>query len=215
MKYINKKKEPKSLTEYRMEEGAVYDGSGFKNVKIDIKMQLLIEQGYLCAYCMQRIDFNNMKVEHFLCQSKYSDEQLNYMNLLGCCLGGESNIKRNQTCDTRKGALDVLFSPAISSHNIEIKLKYNTLSGKIESEDKVFNEQLQCVLNLNDHRLISNRKNSLIAVENILGNKSGCRTKGQIQNIINSYEKVDGDNKFKEYYGIVLFYLKKKLSKIK
>jgi len=81
MLYIKKGHEPDSLTKYRKEKFAYYDG--FKE-KDDIRKYLLEEQGYLCAYCMRRIDMEHMKIEHWYPEDLLSDiECLDYKNMLG------------------------------------------------------------------------------------------------------------------------------------
>ena len=57
MIYIQKGKEPASLTAYKKQAHAYYDGCN----KDDIRENLLREQGYLCAYCMRRIEKEKMK----------------------------------------------------------------------------------------------------------------------------------------------------------
>lgn len=61
MRYITKGREPSSLTQYKKQSGAYFDGTN----KEDIRQALLEEQGYLCAYCMCRISAENMKIEHW------------------------------------------------------------------------------------------------------------------------------------------------------
>ena len=54
MRYIPKKSnnEPDSLRATRLTDGATYDECN----KNDVREALLNEQGYLCAYCMRRIE---------------------------------------------------------------------------------------------------------------------------------------------------------------
>ena len=59
MLFIRKGSEPDSLIKYRKEKFAYYDGYEKKD---DIRKKLLEEQGYLCAYCMRRINIKNMKI---------------------------------------------------------------------------------------------------------------------------------------------------------
>lgn len=59
MRYITKGREPSSLTQYKKQSGAYFDGVN----KEDIRQALLEEQGYLCAYCMRRISAENMKID--------------------------------------------------------------------------------------------------------------------------------------------------------
>lgn len=65
MIFINKNEEPKSLTEYRNQPGAVWDGENFTPIKDQIRLSLLREQRFLCCYCMSRIDEDTMKIEHW------------------------------------------------------------------------------------------------------------------------------------------------------
>lgn len=61
MIYIQKAREPHSLTQYKKQENANY-GNLPSNVKDDIRLSLLKEQGFLCAYCSRRIKSNQMKI---------------------------------------------------------------------------------------------------------------------------------------------------------
>lgn len=83
MLYIQKRQEPSSLTKYRKQKFAYYDGYPDKD---DIREQLLEEQGHLCAYCMRRIDKEHMKIEHWYPEDRLTDaERLEYRNMLGAC----------------------------------------------------------------------------------------------------------------------------------
>jgi uncharacterized protein (TIGR02646 family) len=101
MKYIRKDhlKEPISLREFReTTPNAAYDGL-HGDVKETLRLILLEEQGFLCAYCMGRIsnDRNNMEIEHYVTQKRHlnspfseqehKDQELRYLNMLGTCNG--------------------------------------------------------------------------------------------------------------------------------
>jgi uncharacterized protein (TIGR02646 family) len=86
-----------------------------------LRMQLLQEQKYLCAYCGQELlvveNENNvpqMKTEHFVPQNDVLENDLNYQNLLGCCLGRD-NMPGENHCDSMKGnaTFKHLENPAI------------------------------------------------------------------------------------------------------
>jgi hypothetical protein len=62
-----------------------------------------------------------MKIEHWQCRSRYDDQQLNYRNLLGACLGGHGQPLHLQHCDTRKGDSDLQWNPADAAHHIETR----------------------------------------------------------------------------------------------
>ena len=156
MRAITKGREPPSLTEHRRASHGDY---GNYQDKSSLRESLVSEQRGLCCYCMSRIQpsTNKMKIEHWRCQARYPDEQLNYRNLLGACLGGEGHPFRLQYCDTRKGDDDLLWNPADPAHAIEARVRYD-LDGTIESNNEVFNTQLNQILNLNLPFLKENRK---------------------------------------------------------
>lgn len=155
---IIKTKGPNSLTQYKSQPDAEYDGGGFTTVKDDIRTCLLSEQGYVCAYCMRRIVNDNLKtkIEHWQPQSIYKERQLDYSNLLACCDGGEGAPLANRTCDTRKGNLTIRYNPADGAVDIGTKIKFKS-SGKVESTDSSFNNDINSTLNLNNPRLVKNR----------------------------------------------------------
>lgn len=108
MKYINKRnKEPKELTEYREgTPGVTYDDLG-KERKDIIRNSLLDEQGYICAYCMGRIDINSCTIEHYISQTRHDDspfteeehkrQSLLYSNMYGVC------VNDCKHCDKSRG----------------------------------------------------------------------------------------------------------------
>jgi uncharacterized protein (TIGR02646 family) len=76
--------------------------------KSDIRDALLVEQHYLCAYCMKRIqnDALHMTIEHFLPLSQDKERALDYRNFLGVCKGGKDIVGergRVLCCDASKG----------------------------------------------------------------------------------------------------------------
>lgn len=209
---IVKGREPTSLQHYRLQPNAVYDGSQFTPVKADIRTQLLKEQGYICAYCMQRIvdDQFTTKVEHWHCQDNYTDKQLNYPNMLAVCSG---NTQGCLHCDTKKANHDIKYNPAEPTHHIESKIRYS-MAGKIQSDELDFNQELNDILGLNCSRLIENRKATIDAVQlKIKQNKAhGIRIKRGVNDEIKKWTSIDGDGCKKPYYGVALYFLRKKHS---
>lgn len=210
MRQIIKNREPQELFVYKKQKNAIYDGPNFTEVKAKIRLSLLSEQGYLCAYCMERIDINKMKVEHWACQHGHEDMQLDYNNLLGCCLGHEGNSPKEQTCDTRKGGDEIKFSPANPEHRINDIIKYD-VQGKISSTDDEFDIHLNRYLNLNKDRLKLNRRTVLEVIQAELSKKIGSRKASEIQKIIDFYSNKNESGFFKPYYGVILYYLQRKL----
>lgn len=162
MRQIVKGAEPASLTAHRQTLHCDYDNYGPKD---DLRHALVTEQRGLCCYCMGRVHNGptTMKIEHWRCQSSHPDEQLNYRNLLGACLGGNGQPPHLQHCDTRKGDSDLQWNPADAAHHIETRVRYE-LDGSIRADDAVFDVQLTDVLNLNLPVLKNNRKSVYDAV---------------------------------------------------
>lgn len=162
MRAITKGPEPASLTAHRQTPHSDYENYVPKD---DLRHALITEQRGLCCYCMGRI-YNGsatMKIEHWRCQASNAAEQLNYQNLLGACLGGPGQPAHLQHCDTSKGDQDLEWNPAVPSHHIETRIRYE-LDGSIHADDAVFDNQLNQVLNLNLPLLKNNRKGILDAV---------------------------------------------------
>lgn len=146
MIYIHKTAEPNSLTEYKKQSGAYYDG--FKN-KDDIRRKLLEEQGYLCAYCMRRIpNVDLCTIEHYKSQQLCTpSEALDYNNMLGVCTIDRNQRKQFQTCDSHRGSTPLTVNPLNEKSLCQIY--YEEQTGKIHSMNKSIDFDLDNTLNLN------------------------------------------------------------------
>ena len=167
MRTIVKQQEPASLTQHRLtppRDGYIPDYDNFPD-KDTLRDGLVREQRGLCCYCMRAISNNprEMKVEHWKCQSRFPEQQLDHRNILAACRGGEGMPKDLQHCDTRKGDKDLKWNPANSRHRIEARLRY-AADGRVESGSDEFNSQLEEVLNLNLPLLMTHRKRILDAI---------------------------------------------------
>lgn len=220
MRYIEKHAEPKSLTEYKKQANAYYDGCN----KADIRKRLLEDQGYLCAYCMRRINEGEggivpMKIEHWLPESQCSEaEKLDFRNMLGVCLGNADHPYACTTCDSHRGDERLTINPL--DENLVQKISYDTRTGRIYSKEKAINHDLKDTLNLNyegsDFSLCENRRHALELclhyMQKKAKNKAGTWQASLLQHTLDLYEKKDKEGKYKEYSGIVIWYLKKKLA---
>lgn len=143
MKYINKQiaLEPQTLALYRnTTPNANY--KGFVDTDSLLKQALLLEQGYLCGYCMKKIPEANGKyvsVEHYISQEKHADSNLTalrhklfslrYNNMLAVC------VNNGLHCDKSRG--NIPFKVLNPHHNLcEQRVKY-TLADKVESKNNV------------------------------------------------------------------------------
>lgn len=216
MLYIQKKQEPASLTKYRKQKFAYFDGYPDKD---DVREQLLEEQGHLCAYCMRRIDKDHMKIEHWYPEDRLNDiERLDYKNMLGACEGHIAGSKgADDTCDTHKGNDLIVVNP---QDKVTLdKIEYRTATGEIFSEDEYIQKDLHITLNLNSekHQLMRNRKDTLNAVISEMRKlqQNGNWSRKLIETMLSFYQGTDPNGKKKEYAGIVVWYLQKKLSQSK
>lgn len=216
MIWIQKGKEPTILQEYRCKPGANFDG--FQNPGKDIvRESLLHEQGYICAYCMKSIhNDTSTKIEHY--HKRNQDNQLTYTNLLVVCDGTQKHLgklrRRDLTCDSFKGNLPLAVNPCIK-HHIDT-IYYNFHSGEILSRDLVYNKDLNDVLNLNNPRLMDNRKAALKEIKTKLvrvSQQDQTKFKTTIEKLYKTYSKLDVKNP--SYVGIILAYLERKLKVLK
>lgn len=206
MLLIKKGREPNSLTEYKKQNNAYYDGCN----KEDIREALLKEQGYLCAYCMKRISKDNMKIEHYNPQSNTnSKDALDYNNMLAVCDGNKSaKSKKEQTCDAHKGNTKLIVNPLLKS---SIKLIHYDHDGKIYSDDSIINNDLDKTLNLNCELVLlkTNRKSALDSLKKYLSDKKskGIWKKTFLRKIKRLYEQPNENGELRPYSGIILYYL--------
>jgi uncharacterized protein (TIGR02646 family) len=213
MKKIIKQSEPRSLVKHRSKQRA-NQNADYENYpeKDDLRKSLLEEQGYICCYCMSRITSEQMKIEHWKPQTKYTSLQLDYRNLLGACKGGEGSRLQKQHCDTRKGESEITVNPIEGDKNCENLIRYRP-DGEIYSTDESINLDLNKTLNLNLEFLKKNRKVALDVVLDQLRKKfpNTTWTANIRQKVINDLSDKDANGYYSEYCQIAIWYLKYKL----
>ncbi len=215
---IQKNTSPQSLSQYKRESisqygeslnaGNIFDDFRYKP---ELRTALAIEQGYVCAYCMSRIEDDQLetKIEHCHSQSEYPSEKLDYNNLLLCCPGNSGKRARDQYCDTKKDAISLSYNPADQSKDLKILIRYQSSDGTIYSEHSGLNTELNDVLNLNHVRLMSNRKKVIMAVDEALRKKPGLRSLGELVRLMNKWKGKNQEGQYQEYYGVALYRLSK------
>ena len=212
MRAITKGTEPASLTSHRKTPHSDYGNYADKDVLRDA---LVTEQGGICCYCMGRIRSGptTMKIEHWRSKSHYPDQQLEYRNLLGACLGGEGQPPSRQYCDTRKGDRDLLCNPADPDHHIETRLRYE-IDGSIRSDEGELDVQIENILNLNLASLKNKRKGVLSAIldwwREHIRDLPKSRQRRLLQNERDQH--VSGTVEFVPYCQVIVWWLDQKIA---
>lgn len=219
MLYIEKQREPIELTNEKRNGLKSYNDMS-SNTKTKIRKTLLREQGHLCAYCMQRIDLQNMTIEHYIPQNPSDREvddmlSIDYNNMLAVCSGNtnEPHRKNDLTCDKHRGNIPLTVDPR-DEYSIA-KICYQD-DGTIYSLDAEINRDLDETLNLNCEATLfkQNRKSVLDVVkQGILKRSAENRiTKRQLE-IMLAKLQTKNDEKYVPFCGIAIWYLRKKLSR--
>lgn len=227
MIWIQKKREPCELTEYRQLPHASYqdmhgaptkrtapDGS-HKDVYSVVLNSLMQEQSYICAYCMRRIPERDTKlivkatIEHISPQSIEPGQALDYRNMLAVCNGNrDAQLNCNKTCDAHRGNTPLYVNPLKPDTLVTIQYKRD---GTIYSDDPRVQHDLNDTLNLNsdgdNRRLKENRKKALQALSKHIKRKYPT---GNIQAYCkHKLERLQNEAVKTEYVGILLYWLEK------
>ncbi|MEN6427284.1 MAG: retron system putative HNH endonuclease [Phycisphaerales bacterium] len=214
MRGITKGPEPPTLTAHRQTPHCDYDNYTDKD---SLRHALVTEQRGICCYCMGRIHNGpaTMRIEHWRCQSHYPDEQLNYKNLLGACLGGDGQPAHLQHCDTRKADQDLRWNPADPGHHIETRARYEP-DGGIRSDDAGFSREIEEVLNLNLPIIKNNRKGVLDAVLNwwTVQVRGLPRTLQKRRIEHERDRRVNGTNELEPYSQVAVWWLEQRLARM-
>ena len=203
---IIKQREPNQWKERCSTPGATFEAVP------ELITSLLEEQGYICAYCTRRIpqrDTNSNekhRIEHIKCQERYPEHQLRYSNIVICCPGA---IDNDYHCDKKKGNSDITF--ALFTDTFFETLGYSTFDGRIRTSNPSWNNEINSILNLNNKLLMKNRKEALDGVINMMGRDKW--TVGDKRHHINIWENKDISGKYKAYCGIILWFLRKNLTR--
>lgn len=208
---IEKTKEPESWLLHRLTPGAKYEPTA------DLRKSLLTDQGYVCAYCMRRIPVadkganETSHIEHVRPQSCLTNkEAMDYDNMVICCPGAiNSTSAKLCHCDRHKRETPISFSPF--DENFISTISYSG-DGTIKSSNPVYDKELNEVLNLNVDILKANRKE----VRKKLTASFGKRQikKSDLEKILKIYSSKDVAGMRKEYCGVVIHYLTRRLNRI-
>lgn len=241
MIYIKKNSPPKKFVEFVQKNKHAHFDDMPSDIKQILRDSLLKEQGYLCAYCMSRIDNANTKIEHYV--PRNNENELDYKNLLAVCEGKSfDNEKKHQHCDTQKGNRTLQIDPQNEFHISQISYKPD---GTIYSKDGKFDDDLNLILNLNgivpkkcedkfEHNiknkkqyndkyndvgyLKESRKRALQALTNKIDQinkkfKDKTVTFNFFKKALKRYTSLNEKGELQPFCGILIEYLEKKINK--
>lgn len=209
---IKKNNPPKEFTRFTIQNPDAHFDDMPANVKDALRKSLLEEQGYLCAYCMARIN-KNVKIEHYV--PRNDTNELDYDNLLAVCMGNEGRPRKEQHCDTHKGDSELNIDPQNSVHIQQIGYKPD---GTIHaSGNQAFEKDLNDILNLNYRYgyIKTNRKAALDKIKADIHKKLGDKSALQsyLKKMLEFYATLH-NGEFREYSGIITDYLRKRIKRL-
>lgn len=193
-----------------------------------LREQLLEEQKYLCAYCGQKIlmvenEYGNaqMKTEHFNPQNGTPENDLDYQNLLACCLGNDKKKGENH-CDSMKGDGKLLaitnpstwqFRDTDIIYSIKIRSEEVLLFSSNDNKNKDLTGKSNGCLNLNHDSL---RKERFSVYKNEIQRKLGSDIRQwkpeQVESLISHYSDLS-DGQYKAFKDFVIWILEEWINK--
>jgi len=153
-----------------------------------------------------------MKIEHWHSRSGFPQEELDYENLLGACLGNKGKQRTEEHCDTKKGERNLSRNPANPSHDVERWITYLG-DGTISSSDPAFDRELNDVLNLNLPFLKNNRKQTLDAFTKSLGKRT--YSPRNFEYLLKKWNGELDTEDLNLFCQVIVYWLRKKLARVK
>ena len=212
MKYIQKQKEPSSLTAWNQKQSkkaSISNWSSFtKSVKNDVYQSLLEEQGYICCYCGISISRKNCHIEHYRPKSKYQDLTFEYTNLIASCQG-EDEIKptRPVHCGHKKtNWFDEEFMLSPLKPDCASYFRYSGAGDILPANDPKKETAAETTIEhlaLNINKL---RKMRRIAVDAVLEAIEGLSSE-EIEELAKGYQKVDSQGKNTPFVSAIAYFL--------
>lgn len=199
-------------------------------IRNEVLTSLLEEQGYLCAYCMQKISLSNASIEHIIGQKYVKDgvelgkkHQINYDNFVAVCEG--KSCKGNLHCD--KSRADYQKERQLFANPLENRIMQNirfnskgliyykdfieietikTLNNHTNlDEDSNIRYDIHKVLNLNCQNLKARREAIINALKRLTNNWT---KKGRIETELSKYQRKQSDG-YIEFCQVAIYFLNK------
>lgn len=203
--------EPDELKSMRSTPDASYGSLGTSE-KDPLRAALVRDQGFLCAYCQQRIQPSpdSMDVEHWLAQSKHKEEDRTWSHMLGVCKGVMKVAgKPVQHCDRARGNSPLFLHPVEGMGPDPCALLHYDEQGRIWSKDERAQRDIR-TLNLDGDEevniLRSNRKAAAGELQRQV-TKRGCSL-GSIDQLLRVYQ-LQGGTKASTFLELTRYLLRK------
>ncbi len=216
MKHSAKRPPPGVLTEWLALANDDWspDWDNFQNPqKGAVHRALLIEQGYVCAYCGRglKADGGDSHIEHFWPRARYPGCALDYGNLYASC-GPAAEKGASKTCGDAKGDWhDPGNQDLFPSHpRCEQRFRYggNGQAAPFDGADALVGTMIT-VLNLNEGSLALERKAIIAALEEaILGGEIDVAGKARE---IALWRALDGAGRAKSLGHVAAVYLEQEI----
>jgi uncharacterized protein (TIGR02646 family) len=198
--------EPPALLAYRKTADPNRSYAAFPS-KDALREPLLEDQGWLCCYCMRRIDAGDMKIEHYRSQHRHRTQDLDWSNLLAACSGGEGRPPASQTCDTRKADDDLVLDPRTES----VRAIRYLGSGRLVVDDRAHTDDVERRLNLNATELRQARAQAIDNLRRELSRRFGSSSwrRQDLQRYLDALRRL---RPFPEFLAVYEYWLEKKLT---
>jgi uncharacterized protein (TIGR02646 family) len=218
MKFIRKNEEPASFIAWKQQASPEWQPNwdNFqKPEKLEVHRSLLIEQGYICCYCGQRIAKEESHIEHFQPRTTFPELTLSYGNFLASCPGyteeteTETPIaKRSQEfCGQQKGAwYDPMLTVSPLQPDCETYFRYTGQGAILPTQDNVKAMAAETTIEklaLNHSRLNRSRKR---VIEGILQDIETF-SEDELTQLMQAYNHPDSDGNYVPFCGAVIYIL--------
>lgn len=209
----------------RLDKYALFGGL-IASQKNTLRLHLYNEQRGLCCYCMKAFEKDNLsetKIEHFLPESGFSENQVDYFNLYLAC----SDNQPEQTCDSYKGSHFIPkfigYFNRTTNQKCEDFFQYNQYGEILPKGSlkvfKKFREKYETlslseksalitieILNLNVNTLIKARKELIESLEKQLDKA----TKETLKKAKSYYESTFE----RKFAGVALYFINERLKRL-